>query len=291
MARNSSPHISNNDDLPQTWAVSLPDWLPPSMIDEVTRIRDCAIKKGNRRAFDLLVRLTSDPRMEGVWKRLKQKKRVAHKSTDEFLYPARIKIKSRADVYRARAAELRRTSGAGNENKAHLLELEATQLEGVPATEINMQWSEQDLALRILFTHAYNLALDPPPVVNVAEAHQYLTELRNISARLRNEASKLSELGMEEEALEVERIAANCEEHSYWAELDEEDPLISVVVYRDRNNNSLRGYIAYLAGTTQQIFGQPLHGTLATISNVAFQRTDITPDRIHDMLRSISPGV
>jgi hypothetical protein len=288
MARNSSSHISNNDDLPETWDVSLPAWLPPSLIDEVTRIRERAISKGNRRAFDLLVRLTCDLRMKGVWERLKQKTRVDHKSTEKFLYAARI---SRADVYRARAAELRRTSGAGNENKAHLLELEATQLEGMPATEINMQWSEQDWALRILFSRAYNLALDPPPVVNVAEAHQYLTELRNISARLRNEASKLSELGMEEDALEVGRIAANCEEQAIWAEPDEEDLLTFVAAYRNRNDNSLRGYVAYLAGTTQQIFGKPLHGTLATISNVAFQRTDITADRIHDILRSISPGV
>lgn len=161
----------------------------------------------------------------------------------------------------------------------------------MPATEIDLRWSEQDLAIRILFTHAYNLALDPPPVINVAEAHQYLTELRKISARLRNEASKLSELGMEEDALEVERIAANCEEQSYWAEPDEEDLLTFVAAYRNRNDNSLRSYVAYLAGATQQIFGQPLHGTLATISNVAFQRTNITADRIHDILRSTSPGV
>jgi len=204
--------------------------------------------------------------MERVWKLLKQKKRVDYKSTEEFLHPATVKLKRRAGIYRGRAAELHRTGGTGN-------------------------WSEQDLALRILFTNAYDLALDPPPVVNVLEARQMITELGKVLARLRNEASNLRKFGLEEDALEVERIAANCEEHSYWAEPDEEDPLNPVVVYRDRNNNSLRSYVAYLAGTTQRIFGKPLHGTLATISNVAFQRTDITPDRIHDMLRSISPGV
>jgi hypothetical protein len=225
--------------------------------------------------------------MRVVWETLTNKRRVRHKSTKEFLHPV-VTSKSRGATYRARADELRRTDGISNENKAHLLEREATTLEGMPETGIESQWSEQELALRILFTDAYDLALDIPPVVTVSEARQTMTDLWNTSICLREGATKLRELGMEDNALQVERIAASCEEEAYWAEPDEQ--LTPVVVHRDHGENSVRSYVAYLAGTTQRLFGKPLYGTLANISNVAFDRTDITDDRIHDMLRAMGSG-
>jgi hypothetical protein len=99
--------------------------------------------------------------------------------------------------------------------------------------------------------------------------------------RLLKEADKLKSYGMENDALTLIRIARNCQENfdsmrDRW------------IVDRNRSPSHLRAYVITLAELTRKLFGNPLHGTLARIANVAFDLADgtsITGEQVHEMLR------
>jgi hypothetical protein len=54
-------------------------------------------------------------------------------------------------------------------------------------------------------------------------------------------------------------------------------------------NESIKGFVLELAATTKAIFGASLFGTVATLTNVAFDRTDITAGQIRRMIPSHTP--
>ena len=222
----------------------LPSWLPPAVATAAMfEYANTASEDQTGRAVDLWGRLTTDPRMDLVWKELYKKRRVSHLRTDEFRY-------SRFEV----------------------LKSEGTLLKWMPNPPAEPQ-SAQDGAVSYFFHCIYQYALNEPPRISLSEIEDVLSTRRTAETLLREAAEKLSAIGMEEYAEEVERIASDCEQHGYWAEPDVDDPQI---VQRDRGDPRLRTYVRSIAQSSRELFGHPLYGTLATITNVAFGGATMT---------------
>jgi hypothetical protein len=273
-----------------------PKWLPSSVFKEAGRIHASVLKQSEpTKALELLRRLTLDPRMKNGWQELYKKNR----STSEFLYPAIFSWAARqARLKRLEASNLRSKQGGDKkreayERKAQNLEEEADMLDGCvvipnsPSPPLSKK-AEQDLCAAYFFHCAFHYALDDalPPLMTMKEAYFTMTgELWLMAGRLLADANKLRTFGMEENATELERIASDCDEHGYWIEPDEDDPCI---VDRHRGNSDherLRAYVLRLSGLSRQLFGKFLYRVLATVTNVALNRCDMTDTRIREMLR------
>jgi hypothetical protein len=68
----------------------LPDWLPPLVAERARAILAAAVEAGTEPVIISEVkRLTTDPRMDRVWKYLQRKKRKGHQQTHNYEYPIR----------------------------------------------------------------------------------------------------------------------------------------------------------------------------------------------------------
>jgi hypothetical protein len=69
--------------------VTFPTWVPPAVIHTAEQLRsEVASEENPAEALKVWSRLVLDPRMERVWLELYKKKRINHKATEEFFYPA-----------------------------------------------------------------------------------------------------------------------------------------------------------------------------------------------------------
>ncbi len=59
---------------------------------------------------------------------------------------------------------------------------------------------------------------------------------------------------------------------------------IVLVSRKPRSEPRLKGFVMALASTTKVLFGVPLCGTVATLTNVALNRSDVTGDKVRKML-------
>jgi hypothetical protein len=59
---------------------------------------------------------------------------------------------------------------------------------------------------------------------------------------------------------------------------------IVLVRRKPRSESRLKGFVMALASTTKVLFGIPLCGTVATLTNVALNRSDISGDKVRKML-------
>jgi hypothetical protein len=69
--------------------VDLPSWLPPLVAERARAALTAAIEAGSAEDIAVVKRLTTDPRMENVWKYLQRRRREDHYRTSDFENPAR----------------------------------------------------------------------------------------------------------------------------------------------------------------------------------------------------------
>ena len=144
---------------------SFPSWLPAAVVTRAQEIQvEFASAEANPLREEIFRRLVTDKRMNTVWRELYKRKRVNHRSTDEFLHPAYLTHASIAAYNRQRAAELHKKGSAINESEAKVLEIEAAAYEGWMDPPTDARWSEQDRAAQLFFEGAYREALDIEPV-------------------------------------------------------------------------------------------------------------------------------
>jgi hypothetical protein len=146
--------------------------------------------------------------------------------------------------------------------------------------------SAQDVTVGYFFHLIYSYALDELPTVSLSKIQKGQHAIWATEGLLRKAGENLRSFGMEDNAQIVERIASDCEENAYWTEPDDDDPW---VIGRYRGDMRLRTYAAWIANSSKELFGQQLYGTLATITNVVFERSDMTGSKIREMLRA-RPG-
>ncbi len=283
--------------------LTFPSWIPDA-VRETARLlnAELATEKDFGQALEILSRLISNPRMRLVWGELSKKNSVNDEAADEYRYPARVTNASWATVHRQQALELRNKGGALNEHEARLLEAEAAVEETIEDSPSDQRWSEQDRAAQLFLNHAYRSALDVKPVF-LSDIRANGSELRKVAASLRKQAAKLQSLGMEDDALKLGDIAANCDDEAWSLEpkrssaLAQEEALEFMpraddpwIITRQRNDAKVRTFVVDLSIPTQLLFGTPLYGTLANVANVVFSRDDMTGAKVREWLR-VPPGV
>jgi hypothetical protein len=258
-------HDSHND--PQT--LYIPDWVPKSVAEEAKVIYEHSLLEGTAgKDSALLQRLISDLRMKRVYHQLRKKARDGNP-----FHPATFSPSSIARTARARAAKLRRCN---EEDRAVAAEEYAAALEKLPSPPAD-PWVEQDLAIRMLFSQAYSSALKyasaPTDAVNTGDQ-----VFRSAAKQLRKVAATLREAGWEHKADKLERLA-----ESYTRKAE-------VIKLRRRAGKTLRNYISDIGECTQDLFGERMYSTVATVACVGFARNDIDNEFVRQILSPRNPG-
>jgi hypothetical protein len=174
------------------------------------------------------------------------------------------------------------------------LEAEAALLEGLYDPPADPRWSEQDRGVQRFLLRAYEAALNHE-LVFLSDLEAKVSTLQKVAMRLRSDAAILRSLKLGREARKLQHLASDCEDeafdilpisseqddgHPYSLQTD--DPWI---ITRRRGDLELRTFVANLSIITGTLFGKTLHGTLATVANVRFNREDVTHRKVWEMLR------
>jgi hypothetical protein len=267
-------------------AVKLPDWTPPIVCQLVTYLlRMRADRQPD--LLPLLKRLTSDFRMRKVWTELLRRKRIDYAPTHEYLHPVseagpHLSWTQRTQSLRRRAAELRKRGGTGLEEAARLETL--ARLIQLTETKLLVPWSgepsPQDLALACFFNQVVELAQSSPKAVPVRKAKTARRRYITMAKQLLIDAGEHADQRLLHAAYAYEELA------------DLAAPPVSsplVVPRNQRRDATLKGFVITLADVTNQIFHAPLYGTIATVTNVTFDRDDMTDKKVRRMLRASRP--
>jgi hypothetical protein len=229
-------------------ASTFPTWLPPAVAEEAE-----GLAQERPEHEELLRRLALDPRMESVWRELKKYK------------PCK-----RAD-------------------------LEKWWRHGKPTGV-----STKDMALKLTFRCAFFTAmLEKSAIITIAEHRALIDSYEQQAARLRAEAGKLRERGeasgatwirqaFEEHAEAVERAAARCERGA--AHLSAVDPAHpdTPIIERDKGWRREMDFADMLATHVMQpVYGTPLYGTVATLTNVALHKYSVEARHVRDWLKGL----
>jgi hypothetical protein len=144
------------------------------------------------------------------------------------------------------------------------------------------RWTNQDLGIQNLLWHIYHDALDTDPeyfsdIQAAAEALRLAAEnLSGVSSRLR---SKIP-------ASRIDKAASECLWQANILDVDPktENPWIIV---RDRgiNDARIRTFVAHATSSMRLFIGKEMCGTVATLTNVVFDRNDINAEMVREMMR------
>ncbi|HUK10125.1 MAG TPA: hypothetical protein VLX09_19800 [Stellaceae bacterium] len=248
--------------------VEVPDWLPYGVGQMARRLVDLARSGGPPEAIEVLRRLILDPRMENVWRELSKhprrnyvpSERPFHSST---LPPAIESWPALAAALRIRATEYREL---GDEASADMLDRQAAAADvrgkGRAPGEISLEEQHQ-MALVTLFGVAVSAYLNRSSTFTRKEVDSVI--------------AKLEATGKDDLAAAYRRHAA--------------DPRVApFIVTRRRTDPRLEAFVETLARETTKLFGSPLYGVIATIANVAFERSDLSRRGIRAILNSRTPA-
>jgi hypothetical protein len=262
----------------------LPEWLPQPVADYARRAftNDC------RTAPDelLLRRLSSDLRMKRVWSELLKRKRLNHRSTEAFKYPA-TSLKnwtSGARAGRRRVQNLRRMSDPINEAEANKVELCMAMYQ----VGQEHKWGSgeklptQQLALVAFFDQAFECARSNSRPVSRADAQAKRAHYLNMARRIRDDVKQqeIRSITLIDAAFEYDGLADK-------AAPPRDDPLL--VERTGRGDERQRGFVIKLVTSAAEIFGSPLYGIVAIVTNVVFERKDWTGQRVRKIAEHALP--
>jgi hypothetical protein len=261
--------MSANATESQVRTLEFPHWVPPCLITEARAIYDGANDEFKER---LIIRLTSNSRMEKVWCEL-------------------YKRNSRANTqYRYHARHKTQTSG------------QKTQPDSSPV-------QQQDEAVRCFFLCAYDYAacLDFESVLSDSQVEERRAPYSKAAEQLLKLAETVKGFNMNTEAEELEKIAEKVKDHwpddpylDIWVTRNERTQGIETRTdYMGHllNIQNLRRYVAQLADASKKLFGTVLNSNVATVANVAFELEgpkQITGEQVRQILRSaptLLPGL
>src|SRR5262245_1867280 len=227
-----------------------PEWLPPVVAEEAEELT-----QRHPEDEELLRRLATDPRMESVWREIKE-----HNSSEHI------------DWERWSRNE-RRPTGLSNEDIALKLTFRRAFFIAMHAIHEKS----------IIVTIAEHKAL-------IDSYEQQAARLRAEAAKLRErgDASRATWIwrAYEDHAQAVERAAARCEEDA--TDLIAVDPTYTHIIERDKGWRREIGFAVMLAmDVMQPLYGTPLYGTVATVINVALARYTVEARHVRDWLKGL----
>jgi len=225
--------------------------------------------------------------MKRVWDELLKKKRLNYGKTEQYVHPTATYESKRFWSFAARSlqsrAEERRKRGKGleadrDQTRAILVEIEVPNIFSRlhPA-----KFAPQEQGLIFLFYTAFTFAQETPQSVPVAEARKVACRFRAMAKTIRADAAQNQRMRgyfdhrLLDAALAYEELAD-----------DAVGSLGTIVLVsrKPRSEPRLKGFVMALASTTKVLFGVPLCGTVATLTNVALNRSDVTGDKVRKML-------
>lgn len=210
-------------------------------------------------SLKVLCRLTSDQRMDRVWRELYKKSRS---DPTKFVHPVMRK---------------------------HLIFDKITSLHDP---------KNQDEAVQAFLFYAFLLGAAAPRLTlrTQAEVDLRLKPFHMMASRLREEAQNLRALGRDKLAKDVEVIAAECENAAYKPKLIPAARPISPslrqqlnpVVKRRRGDQAVRSFALRLSAICLQGFEKALPGIVAITASVVLSKK-ISADQVREMVRAQRP--
>jgi hypothetical protein len=232
--------------------VEFPSWVPP-------RIRQAAaeIARSGHVPAAVVYRFAVDARMESVWQEFSKRVRDGYQPTTARFYPAT--LPPQCDSWASLAAHLRehaaKERSLGRDAEAEKLERTAAAVahrDRVGVTFDPPPDMQHDMALSALFTIAVARFWQQPETATLKELEQRVAAAR--------------EAGRADVARAFEGLL--------------DDPgARRFIVARRRTDPRLEAYVEAMTIECRRLFGHDLPGIVATLTNVAFERNDITRDR------------
>jgi hypothetical protein len=241
--------------------LQLPDWLPAAVREEVIKLQMGEFESHIEDGEDILIRLACDERMKKVWKYLEGREPVCAQ-------PARFLDLDPRDP--------------------HSLEKIKSKLKA-SKTRLGKDEGQRQF-LRHAFFYAGNMMYGQY-VISRSEFNKMKAPYAQAAEKLEALAEALRSLNFGEYADQLKGMAPKVREG--WREPDDD----FWIVERDRARTGLSGwaeaavlrrYIAELANFNRIVFGNVLYGTVATVTNVAFnlKETTITGRQVIEMLKA-----
>jgi hypothetical protein len=213
-------------------------------------------------ADEVVRRLASDPRMREVWDELNKHQRQNYVATDKRYHASRLpkaleSWRTMAAAQRQRATEYAELDGGDIAAVLRRMGAWADVLHRqAPPTKLSGE-EGHELALVSLFVAAVATYLDAPRTVSQKEVDSVIAAL---------------------EAAGKESIAAGFRRHAAYPRNTR------FIVARHRTEPRVEAFVETVRSHTQGLFGTPLYGVIATIANVAFERCDLTRQKIRALL-------
>lgn len=239
-----------------------PDWTP-AIVCEIANYLAPLLVNAPAEVKVLLFRLMWDERMKTVWDEVGKRKRVRYVKSEQYLYSAHLPAET--DGWSSLARPLRREENylrdLGDRIAADWFSSWAAGAEARAATagsDARPDMPPQELAKAVIF--ALVLGIFSAGLRTVRKS-----DFDALIARLRAE-------GKEREAEAYLRQANDPTNKQY-------------IVDRQRTDARIEAFVKGLATETAKIFGSPLYGVLAILTNVAFEDAGYDQQRIRALLR------
>jgi hypothetical protein len=239
-----------------------PSWVPPGvarLIEKLSEPDSTPVPVDP----EVIRRLATDVRMRNVWAELTKKARDTDGTTGRAFHLGRLPdaVRSWGALAGAERAQSNRIGDLGDAEGAQAYKQLA---EGMDFLD----------------------CMRAKPSIDSAQEHQLSLALLFLCT-LSLYASNLTSVSKEEvEAWKQRELAAG--NTSIAAAIDREvaDPNVQrLIVARHRTEPRLEAFVEQMAIQLRQLFGNPLHGVLATVANVTFGRDDLTRERVRTILR------
>ena len=241
--------------------LSVPEWVPVAVAVQAEDLHNSLVVPGDyfRDFASAVCRFATNPLMQRVWKELSRRSGGVAAFHSDYAHPAQP------------AAVL----GARNSVSARLF------IQRLPDRD-----KIQHQAMVDLFTEAANFfswnhaGIRGPRTRTKASIDGEVRGFETLARRLRVDADELRRLGAARFVSSLEQAADDCEMQARFRKPWDDDPFIVARQSKRLGDDWQRGFIIDMAGRCKAMFGKRMLGVVAIMANVAFERTDLTEDRI-----------
>jgi hypothetical protein len=217
--------------------------------------------------------------MKNVWRELQKRTRLKYESTEAFLHPATAEENWSTRV----RMQIRRSQLLGDQGHTHEARKWEVFARMSKFVEVTMSLSPldarenssiQDRALAFFFHEALMLAQRRIRPVPVIEAKLKRRHFLTMASRIHADAKHHSSDELRDAAFAYEVLADK-------SAPPQGDPLL--VARKRSGDEHQNAFVIMLAATAAAIFGSPLYGIVATVTNVMFKSDRWTDQRVRKL--------
>jgi hypothetical protein len=232
------------------------------------------------------LRLADDERMSAVWKRLLWPHAERH-----FLYPARIDAlnpgSAGLEYVNEKTRILRQLGDANSIAETNWLSQRAKQLEADQKVAESLIQSlspkqRQEWACGNFYLAAFWAAATGAAVFTAADVEEKAGHFQAMAAELREIGTAIRPLWEDGVSFDSEPAARELEKKARFLLARKAERLC---VERHRGDDTVRAFVIRVEAAARHLFGVSLYGTVATVTNVALNRQDVTGHQVRELVR------